>query len=143
MRFRSPAALLVVIAFTLTACDDSTGPEDGEFLGCGVTAVSVGETLSESLSSSDCRLEGAGEFVDYYGFSVGSDRSITIDMVSNQVDTYVILFDRESGDVVAQDDDGGAGFNARLRTTVAEGSYVVGATSFAAGDTGPYELSIQ
>jgi hypothetical protein len=139
-----PLALILTFAF-IAACDDSvTGVDTSSFQGCSVTAYQIGTTVSGTLTTSDCRLrigsQVGGEFVDYYSFNLSATQNVTIDMTSNQVDSYLVLFNR-SGDVVAFNDDGGTGLNARIVISLPAGNYVIGATTFWDNETGSYTLS--
>jgi hypothetical protein len=65
-----------------------------------------------------------------------------IDMMSNQFDSYLIL-ENMNGQVLAQNDDGGIGLNARiLFTPTVAGNYNVVATPFNKGATGSYTVSV-
>lgn len=144
MKLFRPLALLLTVAF-IAACDDSvTGVDASSFQGCAVTAYQIGSTVSGTLTTSDCRLrignQVGDEFVKYYAFNLGSSRSVTIDMTSNEVDAFLILFNR-AGDVVAFDDDGGVGLNARIVTSLSAGNYVIAATTFWDDETGSFTLS--
>jgi hypothetical protein len=141
---RSAALFLSIIV--LSGCGDSvTDPVSENFQNCGVAPYQLGSTVSGSLTSSDCLLNyqgfQGGEYVDFYGFSIGSSRAVTINMTSNQIDSYLIIWNRATGAIVAEDDDGSTGVNARINITLPAGSYVIGATSFDAGEIGPYTLS--
>jgi hypothetical protein len=57
------------------------------------------------------------------------------------VDPKLIVWRRGTGEIVAEDDDGGPGLNARISRAFGTGRYVIGASTFAAGETGTYTLS--
>ncbi len=93
---------------------------------CAPTPISVGQTINGTLSTSDCPL-GDGSYVDAYSFNATSN---------------------PDGSILAIDDDGGGGTNSRippgnrslaLPTT---GSYTILASSFDAGATGAYSLTL-
>jgi hypothetical protein len=146
MRTHVRTAALCLSVFLLAGCGDSgTDPVAENFQNCSVAAYQLGSTVSGSLTTSDCLLvyygNQWGEYVDYYGFSLSSSRSVTVNMTSTQVDAYLIIWNRATGAVVAEDDDGGTGTNARIITSLPAGNYVIGATSWDAGETGSYTLS--
>jgi serine protease Do len=64
-------------------------------------------------------------------------------MMSREIDSYLILID-PNGDEVAQDDDGGGGSNSRIVATLpADGTYLLMANSYQAGQAGGYSLQAQ
>lgn len=137
--------MLVLAASAVLGCDDlATGVDMSSFQNCRVTAYQIGTTVSGTLSTSDCRLVIDGqqrdEFVDYYAFNLASLRSVTIHMASTQIDSYLILWTR-AGEVIASDDDGGTGLDARIVISLPAGDYIIGATSFWDNETGNYTLS--
>jgi hypothetical protein len=77
-------------------------------------------------------------------FAVG--KTYVIDMVSpdqKALDPYLMLFD-PSGKKVAEDDDGGAGLNARIvHRAEASGYYRIVCTSFEKSGAGPYTLTVR
>jgi hypothetical protein len=144
---RAGTVLLLTASLAVLACSDSTGPDDGSFQGCAVTPYLLGTSVSGALTASSCHLTYEGfefeEYVNYYEFTLDAPRNVTLDMVSDQIDAYLIVWDRATGVVVTEDDDGGAGYDARIVWDFDPGSYVVGATSYAPGETGSYTLSSQ
>ena len=77
-----------------------------------------------------------------YLVKLKAGKSYTIDMESNEIDSYLRLED-EKGKELAKDDDGGDKLNARIiyRAT-ADGTFRVIATTFVGG-AGPYTLKIR
>lgn len=66
---------------------------------------------------------------------------IVVDAIGS-FDSFLQLVDANTGNVLAQDDDGGLGFNAALGFTVeADTDYLVQVTSFGRGETGNYVLA--
>ena len=67
----------------------------------------------------------------------------TIDMVSVEIDSYLILED-EKGNILAEDDDGGGFPNARIVFRAPEdGTYRIIATTFPPNQTGNYTLTVR
>lgn len=130
--------LLLVPLIGLVGCDDLTGTDDGSCT--DLPQISVGQSQTGALSTSDPESE-TGEFFDSWGLRLNSSRTIQIDMTSDQVDTYLRLFDSED-ELIERNDDGGTGFNARMVVSLNEGCYRIQATSFADGDTGEYTLTV-
>jgi hypothetical protein len=106
------------------------------------TTITIGDTQNASLTTSDCELAG-GTYVDVYTFTVpsGDSKAIQLDMTSSAFNAYLTLT-RADGSVVAEDDDDGGSGNARIRTTLGAGSYVILATSYSPRATGSYGLTL-
>jgi hypothetical protein len=99
---------------------------------------------SGSLARSDERLE-AGEYVDYIARDFRAGDRVTIDLTSQQFDTYLLVrCDRDSSvefdNDDLQDDTGHSQIIFEAPTT---GTYTIGVTSYAPRETGRYELSIR
>ncbi|MDX2033321.1 MAG: zinc-dependent metalloprotease family protein [Blastocatellia bacterium] len=111
---------------------------------CPQTPLLLGQTASGSLGAGDCVLND-GSYVDLYSFSGTTGQQISISHSSAQFDAYLLLAGPD-GNVIAQDDNGGGGANARipagsgLYTLPATGSYTIYANSLTAGETGSYSL---
>lgn len=109
------------------------------FFGCtDAQSYSIGSTVNGTLTASDCATPQGRRF-DRYDFTLTIAASVTIDLVSS-FDTYLYLFDAD-GQVIAQDDDGGVGYNSRLAIYLQAGTYSIGASSYGEGATGRYTLS--
>ena len=81
-----------------------------------------------------------GEYYDNYKFEGRPGQSITLDLRSDEFDTYLILR-QPNGEELANDDTEGS--NSRIEVTLSEaGSYEVVVSSFAGGETGEYQLNI-
>lgn len=140
-------SLLVLLPAIAAGCGGDSNPvapviAPQLFLGCAsVQSIALGASVSGTLTSTDCSLDD-GSFVDYYELRLTSARTVAIQMTSSAFDAYLLLFDRATGDVVAEDDDSAGGFNARIQMSLAAGTYIIGANSFDAGETGTYQLSV-
>ena len=104
-------------------------------------ALSLGQTVSGSLGSADCRLSD-NTAVQLYEFALTSPTTVEIVMSSTQVDPYLLLAN-SAGVLIDQDDDGGGGRNARLLRELQAGRYVVFANTYAENDFGSYSLSLR
>jgi serine protease Do len=82
-------------------------------------------------------------FFDLYAFEGKAGQRVQIDMTSREIDSYLILLD-PNGDEVTQDDDGGGGPNSRIVATLpADGTYLLMANSYEAGQAGAYSLKAE
>jgi serine protease Do len=84
----------------------------------------------------------AGSFMKSYEVKLSAGTTYAIEMDSTQLDAHLIVEDA-AGKVVAEDDDSGGFLNARIVfTPAADGTYRVVATSFTAGETGNFTLTV-
>lgn len=117
--------------------------------GCTASSISIGQTLSGVLSTSDCRspVRGNSFYADRYSFNASAGQQVAVLLTSTASDTYLYLIN-PSGSVIAQDDDGGGGANSRIPASSgfyslpSSGTYIIEVTSYAANTTGSYTLSL-
>ena len=100
-----------------------------------------GATVQGDLSRGDDQLD-SGEFLDVYEIQGRAGQSLSVAMRSGDFDTYLML--RGPGDFQRDNDDAGDdGTNAALDVRLpVDGIYYVTATSYEAGETGRYSLSM-
>lgn len=120
----------------------------------GVSAVSAAPSAQDrvTLQYGDTALGtiSTGQLFQQYRFSgqAGDRITITMDVVAGDLDPLLLLGDAELN-LIAEDDDGGGGFNARLVVVLpADGEYVIEATRYgqdteAGQSTGDYQLTLQ
>ena len=108
--------------------------------------ITIGQTLSGTLSSTDCAFDD-GSFVDMYRLAVAASARVQIDVSSTAFDAYVILFEVQADGslvAVAFDNDAGPGADARIvQTLAANTTYLIAANSLLDGRTGAYSVSVQ
>lgn len=95
--------------------------------------------VSGQLSTSDCEWPRA--YTDRYRLHVGQAASVTIDLTSSRLDTWLSLSDA-NGTHIVSDDDGGAGLNSQISRALDAGTYYVDASTYDTGSTGAYELRV-
>ncbi len=134
-------------AGTYTVFVFSDGPELGAYqllveeVGCDVPLpVTLGETVEGTLDELDCVRSG-GAFRDAWSLELDVERSLRIDLASDDMDPWVAVLD-EDGLELAHDDDSGPGFDASLAVTLGPGRYTIVTSSFAPGLVGDYTLSV-
>ena len=111
---------------------------DEEFM-----ALGVGGVVEASLDASDESLP-TGERFEEWTYTGRVGESLAITMSSNEVDSYLIVSDPESGHTIAFDDDGGGGLDAAVEFTLAyTGRYSVYATSYGPDEFGSYTLTVE
>lgn len=105
-----------------------------------VAALRLGETRVGRLTPSDSRLDG-GEYINSFVFDGRRGQRLDLSLTSTDFDPYLAI--SGSNDFSAFNDDADGGTDSRLRVTLpADGPYRITATSYAAGETGAYRLSI-
>ena len=98
---------------------------------CARTPITTNQYIDAALSAGDCALE-AGVNRDLYAFSGTAGTPVTILMTSTEFDTFLYLLD-PNGRIIAFDDNGGGGTNARIPASGSlilplTGSYTILAT---------------
>ena len=86
-----------------------------------------------------------GEYARYYSFTLAAAASVTVDLTSRTVDTWLALR-RGAGTgvgLIEEDDDGGDGLDARIEGYLDAGEYTIEATTLDGGATGSYTLSVR
>ena len=127
----------------LTACGDDptsvTPPCDD------ARALSLGPWVDGTLNQRDRSF--AGGFIDYYAVDLADSADVTLTMTSTELDPLLLVFG-EDGSVLEQafQDMGspqGAPETARLTRAFGPGCHVLGASSWASGQTGAYRVRAQ
>ncbi len=104
-------------------------------------AVERARQETGTLAAGDTVLDG-GEYLDTYEFEARPGQRVTIDLSSSDFDTYLILADPIGGR--EENDDASNSTDSTLAIDITEaGTYRVGVTSYEAGATGSYDLSIE
>lgn len=143
---RIAASLLV---FALAGCDPlSLGSLFGDneegvsvlsLLGTNGREIEVGDEVQGALSAADyVGLNDA--FLEAWAFDGEEGQTVTFDVISDDFDSYLYVAGPGLGEVL-RDDDGGGACHSRVRLTVLEsGTFQVVASSNASRQTGTYRL---
>ena len=125
---------------TVTGLDGATAPGTSE---CEQALPASG--TANGAWSSDCNSnERDGSYSRYYTFSMEEQSPVTIDLTSS-VDTYLYLRsgDATSGVALHENDDIESGnTNSRITATLDAGTYTIEATTYGAGETGSFTLTV-
>lgn len=98
-------------------------------------------TITGTLSADDQRL-ASGEFMDIHTFDGVAGEPVRIELTSDAFDTYLIVRS-PSGEQLDNDDFEGSQSRSVVEFSIREsGRYRVQATSYRAGEVGPYELRL-
>jgi V8-like Glu-specific endopeptidase len=114
-----------------------------------VAAISIGQTVGGSLSTSDGRsgVQVSSYYADRYTFSGTARQQVAIQLTSSTFDTFLYLIGPD-GRVLARDDNGGGGTNSRIPpgsgyyTLPSSGTYTIEVTSYSPNATGSYTLRL-
>ena len=124
--------------YSLELIDRGPQPQPGSVL--------VGATARGVLTETDATADN-NSFYDAYRVTLKEDEKLLITMVSNEVDSFLIVGrEQEDGEfeVLVSDDDGLSDTHAKLEWTApADGVYEVRAGSFQQGQTGSYALNVE
>lgn len=106
-----------------------------------VRAISFADSVAGSLN----RLDGAsrrrpGSFADDYTFEAGAGDVVAIGLSSDELDTYLYLYDPEDSLVAISDDYGSSSDSYIWQRLDAAGTYTVEATTYSDYETGAYLL---
>ena len=143
-----------VVTVSLVA-DDAYDIDSASSVSVIVKDDDVGDDLCMSALSGDGSVSGAwasecgsedrhARYAWFYTFSLDSSNEVTVDLMSS-ADTYLYLrrgLGRKSGAVLALDDDGGDGYNSRIRRSLAAGDYTIEATTYRASTAGSFTLTV-
>ena len=108
----------------------------------GCTAISYGQTIDGTLSSTDPSSRFGANRADCFAFSGNAGEQIALTMNSTAIDAYLRLMDA-AGQILAFNDDLGDGTNnSRIAFTLpASGTYLIEATSLD-GSLGTYTINL-
>ena len=123
-----------------------TEPGDEETDNCAATPITTdGATTGTWAPGCESSVPDRG-YARYYTFTLAEESAVTMELTSD-VDTYLYLRpgDARAGDALHENDDiasGGVNLNSRISETLAAGTYTIEATTYAAGSTGAFTLTI-
>ena len=139
-------------SFTLTVSGlgggtttEPTDPDPGETDSCGATLS--GDGTVTGTWAAGCESEArTGSYARYYTFTVGQDSDVTITLArtAGGADTYLNLWSGSSrtGSPLAFDDDTPDTSGSEITRNLSAGDYTVEATTFSAGQTGSFTLTV-
>jgi len=114
--------------FRLTIVGEGSDPIDG-------IPIEVGQTLDSHIASGEQQ---------YFVLELDSEETIQIDMLrdaAGSIDPYLVLAD-QYGSEIEYNDDGGDGFNSRIRRTLEAGRYTLIARDLGNRRSGPFQISV-
>ena len=141
---RSRGTLLALLALTAltTACGEGpTAPRETAACNTTIGNLSSGDTVTGVLSRESCRLTD-GTYADRWRLVLADPTILTIDMLSTDVDAYLIVRNAAGVDIVFNDD-GAGGSDARITHGFAAGTYYVLANSYYSDEFGGYTIIVE
>lgn len=106
-------------------------------------AIALNNTIIGQLGQSSHVLPD-GSYYDAYIFEGRRGQRIDVEMISQELDAYLILLSQGNDALYLENDDGAGNFNARLVATLpVDGFYVVIANSYTGGEEGRYNLRVR
>ncbi len=138
------AALLLAALVAFTGCEDPPPPEDAveaDSLAVGLPPAS-GAAHPGALADGDSTI-ASGEFADEVRFTARRGQRVVVDLASKEgLDTYLIV--RSPAGIQHENDDFGEAGHSRVELDAeTSGMWRAIATSYDAGQTGPYTLRIR
>jgi hypothetical protein len=106
-----------------------------------ITPIAFGQRLNGVLALGDCEFSLDNSYVDVYEITLPTAATIQIDMTSNDVDSYIGLFE-SNGFFIGEDDNSGGGRNAQLVKQLAAGKYRIWANTITGDATGAYSIVV-
>ena len=107
------------------------------------TALALNGSAVQGQLDSRSNVLPDGSYYNPYSFEGRAGQRVTIDMISNDLDAYLILLAADNDDFFVQDDDSGGNLNARLSVQLPyTGTYLIFANAYAEGETGRYQLRL-
>ena len=136
--------------FTLTVSGLGGGAGPGPSPGCGYTAPYDSQTVGYEFPNVSwdvgCHSQVSGRgYAWYLTFTLGQESEVTITLESDDADTYLYLRQGEarSGPFLHENDDHeGSAAKSQIQETLAAGSYTIEATTYTAGQTGGFTLTV-
>jgi hypothetical protein len=117
---------------------------------CQPIAINPGVATTGTLTTGSCTTgaRGSGYYTNRYSFNAVAGQKISIQLNATAFDAYLYL-KNTSGAVLTSNDDGGGGTNSRIPATsgvytlpAVAGTYVFEVTTYSAGATGAYTVTL-
>lgn len=111
---------------------------------CRVLTSTSNGVIAGSLLTSDCNVwsSASTHYATFVNLQATAGQQVDLTLTSSNYDTFMYLF-APDGTLVTSDDDSGGGTNSRITVRVgATGTYTLVASSYFAGATGNFQLSV-
>ena len=133
----------IAVTINVTVVDGLGPPADS----C-VQPIDVNGAAVSGAWSGDCPSENqTGSYARYYSFTLTQNSEVTIilERTSGDANTYLNLLSGsgKDGSVLHSNDDDGGTSMSRIQETLPAGTYTIEATTYAAGQTGSFTLTVE
>jgi hypothetical protein len=134
------------IVWAMSGMDDPVGSyqlaaSEAQFCSASTTSViAVGQTVSGSLSETDCFFLHGGA-ADGFRLDLPVGQGLQVDLTSASFDALLVVTDPNMN-ILYWDDDSGDGTNARILRRFPAGEYIVWAIGYDPSATGAYQLAV-
>ena len=126
----------------LAAVDNGTAARVWEQFANTQPITANGVAVQGNLDAESNRLESDDSYFNAYTFDARAGQTFTVEMFSQEVNSYLIVLGPD-GDDIAQDDDSGGSSNARLNLQAPmSGQYTILANTFNPGEQGAFNLRL-
>ena len=119
---------------------------DPDVCSVSIDPLGRGSTRNDTLDDScPTPYYPAGEYARYYEFTLNQEATVTVEMTSRDVDSWLALRSGPppgSAEVLEENDDGGGGGDARIERVLDTGTYTIEATTLSVGETGDFTLTV-
>ncbi|HUL04016.1 MAG TPA: hypothetical protein VLV16_12385 [Gemmatimonadales bacterium] len=108
-----------------------------------VRTIAVGDTVADTLRKRDHLLPRDSTYAREWEIAGRRDAVVTVDLVSDSFDAYLIVYGPGLAQGGLQDDDSGGHCNARITVRFPEsGAYHIAVTTADKHQTGPFVLAV-
>ncbi len=105
--------------------------------------IALPATLTSAIAADMAPAPGAfAGGAEYFSFEVAEELLLLASMTSSDLDAALILYDAD-GNIVATNDDDGFTTDSLLVALLTPGSYVIAASTYFAGESGDYTLTLE
>lgn len=123
-------------SYVLSSGRATGGPEEASL-------VELPATIESAITSEMAPAPGAyGGGAEYFSFEITEELLFLASMVSSNLDPVLTLYDQD-GNIVATNDDDGFTTDSLLVALLGPGSYVLAASTYYAGESGDYTLTLE
>ena len=101
------------------------------------------QVFRDELTTASPTLEDDGSYYNAHRIDATAGERLTVTLASDVFDAFLMVMD-PTGEVIARDDDGAGGTNARAHLGLSEsGTYTLLVNTYEAGQTGAYTLTVE
>ncbi|MBD2115165.1 MULTISPECIES: tetratricopeptide repeat protein [Cyanophyceae] len=131
---------LVLAGLCTTLLGSTSGASRAQPVPIAQVTERTPQTITGELSPTSPVVEDDGSYYEVHPFEGTAGEALTIDLISDDFNAYLILVS-PTGERIAEDDDGAGGTLARITLTIpTTGAYTLLVNSYGSRETGSYRL---